>query len=191
MAYTIKNEIERKIVLKRKELTRVEIKKQLSRNGIGKYTSIETEMIVSKAFMTMNGTSKTVLMIFLLKRKLKFKKGQTPICINPNEICMTYKELTSVPFNLHPEQVRRSIKTLLERGFMKIVHRGGAYQKDKNIYGVSEKWRMWEPGRDFSPMKESVKRGYQGKGLGAIKTNSTHKNVSHPHTQKCESKNEI
>jgi len=188
MSYTIKDEIHRKIDLKRNELTRKQIKNQLSRNGYGKYTSIETEMVVSKAFMTLSGTCKTVLLLFLLKRKLKFKKGQTPICINPDKICMTYKELTSAPFDLHPEQVRRSIKTLLERGFIKIVHQGGAYQKDKTIYGVSDNWCMWEAGRDFSPKKKDVKRGYQGKGLGAVKTISTHKKVSHTRTRKSEPK---
>ena len=184
MSFTIKDKVKRDIDLKRKELTRKQIKKQLSRNGIGKYTSIETEMVVSKAFMTLNGTCKTVLLLFLLKRKLKFKKGQVPICINPDEISMTYIELTSEPFNLHPEQVRRAIKTLLERGFIKVVHQGGAYKKDKTIYGMSDNWRIWGPGQDFSPKKKDVKRGYQGKGLGAVRIISTHTKVSHTHTQK-------
>lgn len=188
MGYSIQDEINRKVDLKRKELSRKQIKKQLSRNGIGKYTSIETEMIVSKAFWTLNGTCKNVLLLFLLKRKLNFKKGQTPICTNPDEICMTYKELTSEPFNLHPEQVRRTLRTLRVRGFIKIIHQGGAYKKDKNIYGMSENWRIWQPGQDFSSQRKDVKRGYQGKGLGAVKIISTHKNVIHTHTQKCDPK---
>lgn len=168
MGYSIKDDVQRKVDLKRKELSRKQIKKQLSRNGIGKYTSIETEMVVSQAFMTLNGTCKNLLLLFLLKRKLKFRKGQVPVCINADEIHMTYIELTSPPFNLHPEQVRRAIKTLLVRGFIKIVHQGGAYKKDKTIYGISDNWRIWGPGQDFSPKKKDVKRGYQGKGLGAI-----------------------
>ena len=188
MGYTIEDEIHRKINLKRKELTRKQIKKQLSRNGYGKYTSIETEMVISKAFMSLNGSCKNLLLLFLLKRKLRFQKGKVPICINPDKICMTWKELEGEPFNFHPEQIRRNIKTLLVRGFIKIVHQGGAYKKDKSIYGLSDNWRIWKPGKDFSPNKKDIKRGYQGKGLGAVKIISTHKNVSHTHTQKCEPK---
>jgi len=101
---------------------------------------------------------------------------------------MTYKELEASPFNFHQEQIRRNFKTLLSRGFIKKVHQGGGFKKDKNIYGISDNWRLWEPGKDFSPKKKDVKRGYQGKGLGAVKTISTHKNVSHTRTQECESK---
>lgn len=178
MAYTIKDEISRKVKAKKKELTRQQVKKQLRKNGYGKYTSIETEMVVSKAFMTLNGTCKTILLLFLLKRHLRYKKGKVPICVNPDEICMTYTELENEPFNFHPEQIRRSFKTLLIRGFIKIMHQGGAYKKDKSVYGLSDNWLLWEPGRDFSPKKKDVKRGYQGKSLGAVKNNFN--------TQKCE-----
>jgi len=187
MGFTEEDKINRKIELRGKELTRKQIKKQLSRNGYGKYTSIETDMIISRAFMSLNGSCKNLLLLFLLKRKLKFHKGKVPICINPDEICMTYKELENSPFNWHPEKIRRCKKTLLVRGFIKIVHQGGAYKKDKTIYGLSDNWCTWEPGKDFSSKKKDVKRGYQDKGFGAVKTISTHKNVSHPHTQKCES----
>lgn len=188
MSYTIDDEINRKIRAKQKELTRKQLKKQLSRNGYGKYTSIETDMVISKAYWSLNGSCKNLLMLFLLKRKLRFQKGKVPTCINPDQICMTYKELQSPPFDCHPEQIRRNLKTLLARGFIKIVYQGGAYQRDKTIYGISDNWRIWQPGKDFSPKKKDVNRGYQGKGQGAIKTFSTHKNVSHPRTQKCESK---
>jgi len=188
MGYTVEDEIHRKIESKRKELTRKQIKKQLSKNGYGKYTSIETEMVISKVFMSLNRSCKNLLLLFLLKRKLKFQKGKVPICVNPDEICMTYKELESEPFNFHPEQIRRNFKTLLARGFVKIVHQGGAYKKDKTIYGLSDNWCIWEPGKDFSPKKKDVKRGFQGKGLGAVKIIPTHKNVSHTHTRKCEPK---
>ena len=70
--------------------------------------------------------------------------------------------------------VRRSLKTLLVRGFLKIVHQGGGYKKDKNIYGISDNWRIWEPGKDFSPKTKDVKRGFQGKGLGAVKKQIKH-----------------
>jgi hypothetical protein len=188
MSFTIEDDINRKIESKRKELSRKQIRKQLSRNGYGKYTPIEIDMIISKAFWNLSGTCKNLLLLFLGKRKMRFQKGKIPICINPDEICMTYKELEAPPFEFHPETIRRCLKTLLVRGFIKIVHQGGGYKKDKTIYGISDKWLIWKPGMDFSPKKKDVKRGFQGKGLGAVKTISTHKNVSHTRTQKCEPK---
>ena len=168
MDFSIKNKIRRDIDLKRKELSWKELESQLKKNGILPYTNIERDMVVSEAFLTLNGTCKNVLMVFLLKRKMSYKKGRDPICKNANEICLTYKELTSNPFNLHQQQVARAIKTLLARGFCKIVHQGGAYKKDKNEYGISDNWRIWKPGMDFSPKKKGIKRGYQGKCLGAV-----------------------
>jgi len=188
MGYTERDKIEGKINLKRQELSRKQIKKQLSKNGYGKYTPIEIDMITSEAFLSLNGSCKNLLLLILGKRRLKFKKKKVPVCINSDEIIMTYKELEASPFNFHQEQIRRNFKTLLSRGFIKKVYQGGGFQKDKNIYGISDNWRIWELEKDFSPKKKDVKRGYQGKGLGAVKEISTHKNVSHTRTQKCESK---
>lgn len=183
MSFTIEDEVNQKIELKHKELTRGRIKKQLGRNGYGKYTSVETEMIVSKAFWSLSGSCKNLLMLFLLKRRLKFQKGKVPVCINSDEITMTWKELQSPPFDFHPEQIRRNLKTLLSRGFIKTMHKGGAYKKDRSIYGISENWRLWDFTKDFSGQRKAVKRGYQGRGFKEI---TTHGNVSHTRTQKCE-----
>jgi hypothetical protein len=168
MGFSIKDKIRKDIELKKKELSRQELINQLKKNGVNPYTNIERDMVVSEAFLTLNGTCKNVLMIFLLKRKMSFKKGRNPICKNPDEINLTYKELTSEPFNLHQQQVARAIKTLLARGFFKVVYQGGAYKKDKTEYGISENWRIWKAEMDFSPKKKDVKRGYQGKGLGVV-----------------------
>ena len=64
MSYKLEDDINRKIDLKQKELTRKQLKRQLSRNGYGKYTSIETEMVVSKAFLSLSGTCKNILLLF-------------------------------------------------------------------------------------------------------------------------------
>ena len=165
MSFTEEDKINHKIELKRKELTRGRIKKQLSRNGYGKYTSIETDMIVSKAFWSLSGSCKNLLMLFLLKRRLKFQKGKIPVCINSDEITMTWKELQGPPFDFHPEQIRRNLKTLLSRGFIKTMHKGGAYKKDKSIYGISDNWRIWNPTVNFNQQRKAIKRGFQGRGF--------------------------
>jgi len=171
MGFTIEDKIKQQIRSKRVELTRKQLRRQLSRNGYGKYTSIETDMVISEAFRTLNGSCKNLLMLFLIKRYFKFEKGKIPICINSDEICMTYKELEAPPFEYHREQIRRNFKTLLARGFIKKMYQGGRCKKDKNVYGISDNWRIWKEGMDFSSKKKDVKRGYQGKGLGAVKTN--------------------
>ena len=102
MSFTIDDQVDQKIRARKKELTRKQIKTQLSRNGYGKYTPIEIDMIISKAFWNLSGISKNLLLLFLGKRKMRFKKGKVPICINSDEICMTYKELEAQPFGLHP-----------------------------------------------------------------------------------------
>jgi hypothetical protein len=176
MSYTIEDDINRKIKSKKKELTRKQIKQQLSRNGYGKYTSIETEMVTSKAWTTMSGSCKDLMIYFLLKRKLRYEKGKIPICTNPDEICMTYKEFENPPFNWSQEKFRRCKKKLLVRGFWKLIYKGGKYKKDKNIYGISDNWRMWKKGMNFNSKERDAKRGYQGKNLGAVKNNLSTQN---------------
>ena len=192
MSYTIEDDIKRKIRSKLKELTRKQIKQQLKKNGYGRHTYFETDLAVSKAWLSLNGTCKSILVLCLLKRQMRFlKKGDKIPTLLKEDFTMTYKELEAPPLGFHPEQIRRCLKTLLVRGFIKIMYQGGAFKKDKTIYGISDNWQMWETGKDFSPKKKDVNRGYQAKGLGAVKTISTHKKVSHTRTQKCEPKMEI
>ena len=171
MGFSLVDKINQQVQLQSKQTARKRVKTQLGRNGYGKYTNIETEMIISDAFMSLNGSAKTILMLFLLKRKgWKFKKGKAPEWVNPNqEINMTWIELESEPFNFHPEQIRRNMHTLRERGFVEVSHIGGAFKKDKNTYKLSNNWRLWSPGRNFDNKEKPLKRGFQGKGLGAVK----------------------
>jgi hypothetical protein len=192
MSFTIEDQVDQKIRAKQKELTRKQIKKQLSRNGYGRHTYFDTDMAVSKTWLSLNGTCKSILVLCLQKRQMRFlKKGDKIPTLLKGDFTMTYKELEAPPFGFHPGAIRRCFKTLLERGFIKIVHQGGAFKKDKTIYGISDNWMIWKKGVDFSPKERDAKRGFQGKGLGAVKTISTHKNVSHTRTQKCEPKMEI
>lgn len=174
---------------KQKKLSQKQIKKQLSRNGYGRHTHFEIDLAVSLAWLTLNGTCKSILVLCLQKRRLRFiKKGAKVPTLLKEEFTMTYKELEAPPFNFHREQIRRAFKVLIQRGFIEVVHQGGAYQKDKTIYKYSEKWRLWQPDRDYPLKKSDAKRGYQAQGLGAV---STHKIVGHPRTQKCGSKSKI
>jgi hypothetical protein len=186
MSYTIDDQVNQKIEAKKKELTRKEIKKQLSRNGYGRHTYFEMDIAVSKAWMSLNGSCKSILVLCLQKRRMRFlKKGDKSPTLLEETFTMTYKELEAEPFNFHREQIRRAFKILLKRGFLEIAHQGGAHQKDKTIYKYSEKYQFWQQGSDFQLKKKDVHRGFQGQGLGAV---STHKNVGHQRTQNCGTK---
>lgn len=190
--FTVADEVQHKIDLKKKELTRGRLIKQLSKNGYGKYTIIETDMMVSKVFLTLNGSAKNILLLFLLKRKgWKFEKGKVPVSLKNDNLTMTWLELGAPPFNFHAGIINRGIKTLVSRGFIKIMHRGGACAKDRTIYAISENWRLWNPGADFSEKGKAIKRGFQGKGLGAVKKSKHLKSVAiHTH-KKCSDKSNL
>ena len=56
---------------------------------------------------------------------------------------------------------------MLAKGFITIKHQGGAYKHDKSLYGLSDNYLLWEKGHIFKKRKKSLKKGYQGKQLGA------------------------
>jgi hypothetical protein len=189
MSFTINDQVDQKIRAKKKELTRKQIKNQLSRNGYGRHTYFGMDIAASKAWLSLNGTCKSILVLCLQKRRMRFlKKGDKSPTLLKETFTMTYKELEAQPFNFHREQIRRTFKILIQRGFLEKVHQGGAHQKDKTIFKYSEKWQIWQHGRDFPLKNSDVHRGFQAQGLGAV---STHKNVGHPRTQKCGAKVKI
>jgi hypothetical protein len=49
---------------------------------------------------------------------------------------------------------------LLASGFITVKYQGGAYQKVKNVYGISDNWLLWKKGTVFERRaKESVGHG--------------------------------
>jgi hypothetical protein len=137
----------------------------------GKMTMLDSEMFLHPAFLTLNGFSTSLLILFLGKRKfenVKTRKGEKArkVCVNGDNLTMTYKELEAEPFEFSRSQINRGIDTLLARGFIEIKHHGGGYQKDKTIYALSDKWRLWAPGKIIYQRSKDAKRGYQGKRSG-------------------------
>ena len=129
-------------------------------------TWIERDIFLSPSYLRLKGTAPQVLVIFYGKRKfikVKSKKNnKKSICTNCDHITFTYKEAESL--GLSKPQFTRAIDELLAKGFISIVHQGGSYKKDKTVYKISEKWRIWKPGNVFETRnKDSIKRGYQGK----------------------------
>lgn len=69
--------------------------------------------------------------------------------------------------------ITRGINDLLEKGFIEIVHQGGAFQRDKSIYAVIDAWALWKPGQ---VMNKRVK----GRSTGSFALNKHQSNKNEP-----------
>jgi hypothetical protein len=126
-------------------------------------TWIERELFESKAFLSLRGFAPQLLILIFGKRifKVQGRAGkQKHVCVNADSISFTYIEAQK-KYGIDKKRVTRAIDQLLEKGFLKIEHKGGAYKKDKSIYALSDNWLLWRPGSVFETRNKSkVKRGY-------------------------------
>lgn len=151
-------------------------------NGYGLGTFIETKMFLSSAFVSLGQpkscefvatVSVQLLICFLGKRQFanaKDKKGnKKKVRVDENRFAFTYKELTGPPLNLTQPRATRGLDELLAKGFIERVDPGGAYDRHKALYALVDDWQYWKPGDPPLRRREKdVKRGFQGKGLGAV-----------------------
>jgi len=126
-------------------------------------TWIERELFQSKAFINLKGFAPQLLILILGKRHMKLtgRKGKEKwICTNSDSISFTYIEAQK-KYGVSKKRFSRAVDQLLEKGFLTIVHQGGAYKQDKSVYGLSDNWLIWYPGMVFEKRKSSdVERGY-------------------------------
>jgi len=122
------------------------VSKKFKSNGL----YLEREMLKSKAFLTLSGFAPQLLLLILEKRVV-VKQGrrgkESWNCLNKDSINMTYTELEK--YKITQPRATRAFDQLLERGFICINNPGGGYKQDKAIYGLSENWRIWQPGMTF------------------------------------------
>lgn len=135
-------------------------------------TWIERDMAMSRAFLHLGGFAPQLLILFLLKRYIK---STTKECTNLSDLTMTYAELENIhnrgfmghalpKDGISRPRIIRALDELLAKGFIEIVRRGGAYQQDKSVYGLTEGWRTWKPGMAIRVRpKETRVRGYVNK----------------------------
>jgi len=164
-------------------------------NGYGKGTFIDSKIFLSPAFLSLGkrGTSGSVstvsvqmLILLLGKRqfsKIKDRKSQwVRVRTDDNKFTLTYKELES--YGISQTQATRSFDELLAKGFIDIADPGRAFDKHKALYSLTDDYLNWRLGHQpIRARKQDRGRGYQGKGLGAVKIISTHVNDGHPHTR--------
>lgn len=138
-------------------------------------TWVERDLFNSKAFWALKGAAPQLLIRFLSKRQRSNepdRKGQkSNEWSNLDSLTMTYAELANMwtePYSkkksgITQPRITRAIDELLAKGFIEIRNAGGAYQQDKAVYAIIEKWRIWNHGIVFNERHFDVHRGYQAK----------------------------
>ena len=144
------------------------------KNKKGKFkagTWVEREMFLSRAFHALSGFAPQLLIMFLGKRDIKLKNGKY-VCINQDNITMTYIELENIykrgkyekhlPKGITRTRINAALKQLLAKGFIKIIHRGGGFQQDKTIYALTDDWCLWRPRQViYMRPEDTCQRGYR------------------------------
>jgi hypothetical protein len=134
----------------------------------------ERKLYQSEAFLSLNKNSMKVVIHLLDTRKreaprnAKDKKGnkRKPRFINLDHLEIPYGALEKT-YKINRSSIPAAIDELLAKGFIEIVHRGGAYKHDKSIYAWSDNYLMWSPGmKPFSKRPKLEKHGYQGRRMG-------------------------
>lgn len=145
-------------------------------------TFVARDLYMSRAYFELSGFGPQLLILFLAKRNIN---KSTMECINLDSITMTFVELENIHNqgrmgHLLPKdgisrpRIIRALDELLAKGFIKIVRRGGAYQKDKSVYALVDDWRDWRPGMVIRVReKETRVRGYLNKGKNQMSRTET------------------
>jgi hypothetical protein len=144
---------------------------------------IERKLYLSDAFLALSKNARMVLLAFLDCRQTNpaFKKAvkggfRADRYVDLDKIKMPYVKLNQ-RYGVPVQSVSRALDELLAKGFIEIKHTGGAGEHDQSIYGLVDDYLRWSDGITFRQRKKDVRRGFQGKGLGALLPNCNQ--VSH------------
>jgi hypothetical protein len=134
---------------------------------VAKGAYVEAELLESKAYLSLVGLAQQVLMLFILKRQFekvsagKQGKSAKKICVNRYSLSLTYIEAKK-KYGITQPRFTRAIDELLAKGFVTKNHPGGGYQKDKALYGLSDKYLMWHQGLVIEKrQKDPLQRGFR------------------------------
>lgn len=129
--------------------------------GSGKGTFIERDLFESSAFLALRGVAPQMLIYFLGARifKKQNKRSKTRICQNEDNLTVSYIELKKL--GITQPRATRGFDELLAKGFITIKHHGGGFQKDQNVYALSNQWLLWRKGKVIEKRPKCLKRGFQ------------------------------
>jgi hypothetical protein len=146
------------------------------KSGFGRGTFVETQMFLSSAYKTLgrrgscqhvSSASHVILMMLLGKRQFrtdKTRKGQRKVQFRTdgNRLTLTYKELEA--HGISNQLAAKGFDELLAKGFIEIIDAGGAFEKHKAVYGLTDDYLFWKPGKDpIRTRQRDVKRGWQNR----------------------------
>ena len=141
--------------------------------GSGKGTFVERDLFESPAYFALSGVAPQMLIYLLGKRIFKKpnKKSKTRTCENEDHLTFSYIELKKL--GITQPRGTRGFDELLAKGFIKIKHHGGGYQKDQNIYALSNQWLLWRKGIVLDERPKGLKKGFQRRSQKTISTYET------------------
>ena len=93
---------------------------------------------------------------------MKRQKGKDKtVVVNKDSISFSYIEAKK-KYVISQPRFTRGIDELLAKGFITRKHNGGGRKQDKAIYGLSDKYMLWNPGTVFEEReKDLTERGFR------------------------------
>jgi predicted transcriptional regulator len=117
-------------------------------------TVLEHDMFYSMAFTSLSKTSMYVLLRFLQKRTWYSKDKKKNRTYQDKGLVFTHGEAELL--GISEASFRRSIKELIEKGFVSIAHQGGQFGngRDYSRYDLIEDWRQYGT-KEFKPREKA------------------------------------
>ncbi len=130
----------------------------------------ERELYQSDAFLSLTKNAMKIIIAFLDNRKAiknNSRKGKRKKYefSNLDNLKLPYA-LFEKTYKISRSNIPKALDDLLEKGFLKIIYRGGCCQHDGSRYALSDNYLLWRPGvKPFETRPKRVRKGYQGRNL--------------------------
>jgi hypothetical protein len=131
---------------------------------------VTRSLFTSLAWWSLGATSCKVYMIFLTKRqmeeiKIEGKPGKREkawTIKNNGEIVFSYSE-AKTRYGINTGRFARAIDELLAVGFIDIAHSGFGLHKDRTLYTISDRWKLYGTDKfvEAKRQKRGVKLGFK------------------------------
>lgn len=134
-----------------------------------KWGKITNSMLQSEAFNALSASAIKILLHTLTQQywenTAKAREKPRWVCSNKDSIKIPYIKFRNVPYNMSNMTITRAIDSLLARGFITIVAKGGVIgEGHMTKYGAVTHWERWAEGAPPIELREKSKRaGFQMK----------------------------
>jgi hypothetical protein len=134
------------------------IKAALSARGwcTNKAAVIPTEMLYSDAFHSLGASSLKVLVRFLQKRNFWFEGKGKKRKTHYDSTGIPFSYVEALIFGISTSSFNRALSELIEKGFIRINHRGSGLHKDFSTYDLVEDYKTWTPGEIIRRREKAI-----------------------------------